>query len=172
MTMEPKTLEQIQADPTAVIREALEWHPDLWWGGLFSWSYEHRRGVVDGTSPGGRLTMRREATLDERSVGQLIRAAEFIAWAPRIKSLNRSRASYGWKHVAERFRKLKRPDADYYVGEGMFIIAARAMGLTLSGNGYDHYYVNLSERAAKELRERDDEFRRRRWGSIPERISV
>ena len=149
MTMEPMTLAQLQADPRGVIREALDWHPDLWWGGLFDWRMEKGRALDDGTTPEQRLAIRREATLDDRGVEQLLCAAEFIAQAPRIKSLNTKRASYGWKHVAERYHKRHHPEADYYVGEGAFIIAARAMGLTIRPTPLPgHYRVNLSEAAA------------------------
>ena len=166
------TLEQIQADPITVIRQGLEWHPDLWWGGLFDWRFERTRDMKDGTTPQERLAMRREATLDEQSVGQLLRAAEFIAWAPRVKSLNRDRGTYGWKHVAERFHKVEHPGEHYYVGEGMFIIAARAMGLSLGYTGHGHYWVSLSAKAAKEIQERKDAIDRARWGSIPQRIGA
>ena len=149
MTAEALSLAQIQADPLAVIREGLDWNPDLWWGGLFDWRMERSRVMKDGTTPEQRLSLRREATMDERGVAQLLRAAEFIAQAPRIKSLNTKRASYGWKHVAERYQKRERPDEDYYVGEGAFIIAARAMGLTIRPTPLlGHYRVNLSEAAA------------------------
>jgi hypothetical protein len=172
MSNEALTLEQIQADPRAVIQAGLEWHPDIWWGGLFDWRFERTRTMNDGTTPAQRLALRREATLDERGVGQLLRAAEFIAWAPRIKSLNRGRGTYGWKHVAERFHKVEHPGTDYYVGEGAFIIAARAMGLAIAPTGHGHYYVSLSEKVAKEINKRKEEWERQNWGRAAEQVTA
>ncbi|WP_424138183.1 hypothetical protein [Roseomonas chloroacetimidivorans] len=172
MTIEALTLDQIQADPQVVIQAALDADPLLWWGGIFDWAFERRRGDLHGQSPEERYAVRREGTLIESGVGQVLRAAEFIEWAPRIKSVNRARGTYGWKHVAERFHKARDPEANYYVGEGAFIIAARAMGLTVAPDSIWHFRVNLSEKAATEARRLDDERFRRRWGRVPERIGA
>jgi hypothetical protein len=149
MSNEALTLDQIRTNPIPIIEQYLAEDPDLWWGGKFNWHWERRRDAKDGLTSEARLALRRQITTEPHRVAQLIRAAEFIDQAPRIKSLNRSRGTYGWKHVAERYQKHAAPDADYYVGEGMFIMAARAMGLTLSPNGYGRYYVSLSEKAAE-----------------------
>lgn len=172
MITTPLTLAVIQADPRAVIQAALDADALLWWGGIFDWDFERRRGDQHGQSPEERYAIRREGTIHESGVGQVLRAAEFIDWAPRTKSLNRHRGTYGWKHVAERFHKSAIPGENYYVGEGAFIIAARAMGLIVARDSVWHFRVNLSEKAATEARRLDDERFRQRWGSIPQRIGA
>lgn len=171
MNKQTTTLAEIQANPISVVQAALEADPLLWWGGMFDWAYERRRGDQHGQSAEERYAIRREGTLiADSGVGQVLRAAEFIDWAPRTKYVNRARGTYGWKHVAERFHKCAELGANYYVGEGAFIIAARAMGLIVSPDHIWHFRVNLSERAATEANRLDDERFRLRCGTVPERI--
>ena len=105
------TLEQIQADVAAVIQAGLDWHPDLWWGGVFIWHDERKRGVVNDLTPEQRLALYRDETKREWGTEQVVRAAQFIAQAPRTKTPNMRRGTYGWKHVAERWHRLH-PTAD------------------------------------------------------------
>ena len=141
----PLTLAQIQADPQAVIRHHLRQDPKLWWGGMFSWHYARRIAPERGQTAEEMLAGHRRETLEPEGVEQLLRAAEFIAQAPRTQSLNRKRGTYGWKHVAERWHRQQGRSA--YVGEGAFIIAARAIGLTVWRDQHGFHFVNLSSRA-------------------------
>ena len=103
--------------------------------------------VIDRDATARHAARRAEMT-SPRCVAQLLRAARFIEQAPPSRIVNPRRSTYGWKHVAERFHKAMDPSGDCYVGEGMFILAARAMGLMVHVDRHEDTYVNLSERAA------------------------
>lgn len=128
-------------DALAAILEA---NPTLSWRGW--WNSRDER-----TYPPEALAEFRRETLasDGRSgLGQFQRAMAFIAVAPRIKSVNRRHSCYGWKHRAQAmFRGAAEGRyADYYVGEGAFIAAAIASGLTIYRGDYATF-TNLREKA-------------------------
>ncbi|MFT8245212.1 hypothetical protein [Roseomonas sp. BN140053] len=147
-------LADIQANALAIIERHRDEEPMLYWGGLYDMRENRQRACRDGLTAEERLAKLRAEMTEAWPVAQLIRAAEFIAQAPRIASMNRKRGSYGWKHVAERFHKARDRSADYYVGEGMFIIAAKAMGLRMEQPiGHQHFRFNLSERSVTSIPE-------------------
>jgi len=148
----PMTFDQIKAAPLPVIKQGLAKDPVLHWGGRFQMSFEVRSHGKDEAE--AKLALWRQETLGEWQVAQLLRAAEFLAAFPMIQSPNRNRGAYGWKHVAENYQRLVHPGADHYVGEGMFLIAAQAMGFTVTTTSQCRHMVNLSERAASETRAR------------------
>lgn len=141
------TLAELEANVVAVVSEHRDAYPFLHWGGLATGGEVVRMGREE-------FDERRTQMTEPYGIGQVLRAAQFIAQAPRIASLNMKRSTYGWKHVAERaFRAGEvegQPKQDYYIGEGSFLIAARAMGLTIMQRSSGAHYVNLSERAAKQ----------------------
>lgn len=136
----PLTLAQIEADPVPVIEHWMSQYPCLWWGGIAG-IYERDRW------PDGRLEEYRAETSGPRGIPQVIRAAQFLDQAPQISSFNRKRGSYGWKHVAERFHRIRDYDADCYVGEGAFLIAAWSMGVRVSTPGAVNVLLALSQQA-------------------------
>ncbi|PZP44563.1 MAG: hypothetical protein DI601_12290 [Azospirillum brasilense] len=139
----PRTLTDLEADPLAVIAEGREADPFLSWKGII----RPIDRVIDRDATARHAACRAEMT-SSRCVAQFLRAARFIEQAPPSRRINRRRSTYGWKHVAERFHKAMDPSGDCYVGEGMFILAARAMGLMVHVDRHEDTYVNLSERAA------------------------
>ena len=139
----PRTLTDLEADPLAVIAEGREADPFLSWKGII----RPIDRVIDRDATARHAARRAEMT-SPRCVTQFLRAARFIEQAPPSRRINRRRSTYGWKHVAERFHKAMDPSGDCYVGEGMFILAARAMGLMVHVDRHEDTYVNLSERAA------------------------
>lgn len=139
----PRTLTDLEADPLAVIAEGREADPFLSWKGII----RPIDRVIDRDATARHAARRAEMT-SSRCVAQLLRAARFIEQAPPSRIVNPRRSTYGWKHVAERFHKAMDPAGDCYVGEGMFILAARAMGLVVHVDRHEDTYVNLSERAA------------------------
>ena len=139
----PRTLTDLEADPLAVIAEGREADPFLSWKGII----RPIDRVIDCDATARHAARRAEMT-SPRCVTQFLRAARFIEQAPPSRRINRRRSTYGWKHVAERFHKAMDPSGDCYVGEDMFILAARAMGLMVHVDRHEDTYVNLSERAA------------------------
>lgn len=118
----------------AAIRAA---NPTLTWAGWWSDRFPHPRGFD---------RCRAEMTM-AWGVGQFHRACAFIEQAPRTARINRGHDCYGWKHHAERFARREAADyADYYVGEGMFIAAALALGLSVRRSRWETH-VNLPNRA-------------------------
>jgi hypothetical protein len=136
------TLAELDADVVGIVSRYRDEYPMLHWGGMSSDTDIVRMG-----RPG--FEERRAEMTGAFGIGQVLRAARFIDQAPRIKSLNMRRSTYGWKHVVERHCKTE-TGKDYYVGEGSFLIAAYALGLVVrQANGGGHY-INLSELAAKQ----------------------
>lgn len=90
--------------------------------------------------------------------------AERVAWLvrwiednyTRIKSANRQRSSYGYKHQAEKFA----PDG--YVANGEFIAAALIVGLHPTFQVGPNVYFNISERSANAVDKRIREMSGRR----------
>jgi len=116
-------------------------NPTLSWRGWWSWWH-------DNNEPPGTLKRVRQESLDDCGLAQFRRARLFLQVAPRTKSINRRHVTYGWKHCAERWTRASNdvPYADYYIGEGSFIAAAIASGMTIHRNRYDTY-TNLSQHA-------------------------
>ncbi|MDQ1081432.1 hypothetical protein [Pseudoroseomonas cervicalis] len=139
MAAQPMTLAEIEADPVPLIRRCMEAYPGLWWG-----SHLARQEPV--TQTGQDLRQMREEdraeTLGVQGQQQVIRAAQFLAQAPRTATVNRKRGTYAWKHAAERWHERRGTPA--YVGEGAFLIAAIGMGLIAKPRG-PHHLLNLSE---------------------------
>ena len=129
-THDAETLERILAE-----------HPTLSWRGFWiRWN--------DRNEPPGTLERVRRETLDEYGLAQYRRAMAFLKTAPRIKTLNRRHATYGWKHAAERWTRASTEDryVDYYVGEGSFIAACIASGLLIRREKFGTY-TNLATAA-------------------------
>jgi hypothetical protein len=126
-----------------VLRDALaavlEREPLLSWRGF--WERRH-----DVNEPLGTLERVRRETLDDYGLAQFSRAMAFLAIAPKTKALNRHHGCYGWKHSAERWHRVHAPHADYYIGEGAFIAACIASGMTIY-RGRCANLTNLSQRA-------------------------
>jgi hypothetical protein len=139
--MKVMTLAEIEANPIPVIEHYRAAYPWLHWGGFSNAADVQRMGREE-------FDGRRREMTEASGVGQVLRAARFIDQAPRIKGLNPKRSTYGWKHVAERCFQNLTPGQDYYVGEGSFLIAAWAMGLTVKRDQHGFHRVNLSETAA------------------------
>jgi hypothetical protein len=116
-------------------------NPTLSWRGW--WSRRH-----DNNEPPGTLERVRRESLDEFGLAQFRRAMAFLEAAPRTMSINRRHGTYGWKHCAERWTRSTNggDHVDYYVGEGSFIAAAIASGMTLRRGDYGTY-TNLSQHA-------------------------
>jgi hypothetical protein len=105
------------------------------------WRPEHNLN-----QPPDTLERIRRETTDEQGLAQIRRAMAFIEAAPRRRTINRRHGTYGWKHAAERWVRSQNGGryADYYVGEGSFIIACYLAGVTVVRIEYTTY-VNLSE---------------------------
>lgn len=115
-------------------------NPSLSWRGF--WTRWH-----DANEPAGTLDRVRRETLDEWGLAQFGRAMAFLEVAPKTKAITREHGTYGLKHVAERWhRKTVDAHSDYYVGEGAFIAACIAQGLTIHRAKYATF-TNLSARA-------------------------
>lgn len=145
MSIQPMTLAEIEADPIAVIKRIRADDPFLQWGGIYALWFERRRQGREAAD--AQLAKFREEMTGEWCVRQMLDASRYIARFPAIKSLNRNRSTYGWKHVVERYNKMTRPGQDYYVGEGMFITAAIALGLPVRRVEGSRTFVGLSEKA-------------------------
>ena len=112
----------------------------LSWRGF--WERRH-----DVTELPGTLERIRSETLEPDGLAQFSRALSFLDVAPRIRALNRSHGTYGWKHAAERWHRAgSAPYADYYIGEGSFIAACVVSGMTIYRGRYATL-TNLSQRA-------------------------
>ena len=143
------TLAEIEADPVAVISTIRAGEPFLQWGGFFNLPFERKR--LGEEEADARLIRFRAEMTNPWCIRQMLDAARFIDQSPKTKGINHRRSTYGWKHVVERHNKLHRPEGDYYVGEGMFIAAAAALGLTIwRDRGICR--VNLSQKAADQKR--------------------
>lgn len=135
------TLAEIEANPIPVIEAHRDANPWLHWGGIGS-SYD-----VDRIGPDA-FAKRRQDMTSEYGVAQVLRAARFINQAPRTRTLNKRRSTYGWKHVAERHFQNLAHSRDYYIGEGSFLVAAWAMGLLVKADHDGTHWVNIAEAAA------------------------
>ena len=87
--------------------------------------------------------------LSRWEVEQFAGALAFLDGVQPLKSLNRRRTSYGWKHVAERWHKARGNPC--YVSNGMFIAAALARGFRIERLPSDpNVYLNIPETLARE----------------------
>ncbi|ONG56981.1 hypothetical protein BKE38_05145 [Pseudoroseomonas deserti] len=143
MTFGNMSLAEIQANPVAAIRQCMEDEPLLHGGGVADAFYLKQYGR-------DALAINRQELEGPKGVAQVLRAAEFIAVAPRRATVNLRRSCYGWKHVAERWHKARFPGKDYYIGEGSFLVACWAMGVLVKRHNTAGYQVGLAE-AAREL---------------------
>jgi hypothetical protein len=76
--------------------------------------------------------------LKPHTVGEFIRAREFLSQHRKRASINRKLSSYGLKHRAEGFhRDLRAPDP--YVSNGLFIAAAFHLGFLVKPYGMNAY---------------------------------
>lgn len=121
----------------------LNQNPSLSWRGWWS-RYDEL------TQPIGALAQFRQETLadhDRNGLAQFGRAMAFLEVAPKTRAITREHGTYGWKHVAERWhRKTVDAYSDYYIGEGAFIAACIAQGMTIHRGKYATF-TNLSARA-------------------------
>lgn len=121
----------------ALLATILDQNPLLSWRGFWGWWH-------DQNEPAGTLDRVRKETLDDYGVGQFRRAMAFLAVAPKTRALNREHGTYGWKHCAERWWRTEVDSkGDYYIGEGAFIAACHAHGMTVRRGKYANY-TNLS----------------------------
>jgi hypothetical protein len=90
----------------------------------------------------------RKSMMQPWCVGQFLRAAKWLDQAPRRATVNHQKSTYGWKHTAERWHRERDPEHDYYIGNGMFIAAAYALGLRVARcERGPNAFVNLPMRA-------------------------
>jgi hypothetical protein len=142
MNLGSMTLADLQANPLAAIRLCMEKEPLLYWGGVADAFYLKQYGR-------DALVINRQELEGPKGVAQVLRAAEFLAVAPRRVTLNTQRSAYGWKHVAEKWHKIASPGEDYYIGEGSFVLACWAMGVLVKRHHTRGYQVGLAEAARK-----------------------
>jgi len=138
------TLSEAGAD-YRILAAILNDNPTLTWRGWWN-RYDAR------TQPPGAFQQFRRETLasdDRNGLAQFQRAMAFLGVSPRIKSINRGHSTYGWKHAAERWNRSRNEDryADVYVGEGCFIAACIASGVTIRRRE-NATYANIAERAS------------------------
>ncbi len=79
--------------------------------------------------PGGRTFEQDRADMTHPAhVAEFVRAAQWLAYAPKGKgTVRRRRTSYGWKHIASAWHE-RHGQADSYISNGMFLAAAYALG--------------------------------------------
>jgi hypothetical protein len=89
-----------------------------------------------------RFNENRARMLDDYSVGEFVRASDFLSRYGRRKTLNRKSTSYGLKHKAEDL-------AGAYVSNGMLIAAALALGFSAQPTdpGSPNAWFNISSKA-------------------------
>lgn len=101
----------------------------------------------------GQTPQARQADLEswrQRLATDVVTFDKVSAWLgqhpeARIKSLNRTHSSYGWKHVAERALGI-------YVANGTFIAAALHQGFTMVQHpSGPNVFLNISEKFYKAM---------------------
>lgn len=144
-------LQEIEADPAAVIDQVREAHPDLHWGGIGLNGIDLESGVAREArhkAKLAKLVTERARMTSESAVQQFLRACRYIDATPRTVTPDWSHGTYGWKHQAERYGQMQGWQ-QVYVPEGMFITAAIAMGLAVVKPMGSYCSVNLSAEAWK-----------------------
>jgi hypothetical protein len=86
---------------------------------------------------------------------QFLRAVMYLETLEKSKTVSRKRTSYGYKHDAERFHEAAAPGENYYVANGMFIVAALHLGFAIKRDGEGpNAFINIA--VPKSSRRRSD----------------
>jgi hypothetical protein len=100
------------------------------------------------------------------AIDEVAASADWIKNLSPIKSFNRNRSSYGYKHMVERwfndYLSAGKPGDNYvYVANGSFIAAAIGLGFNVReiSSGSINAFFNFSERSVAELLRRPERYR-------------
>lgn len=128
------------ADQRAAIAAVMEQQSELGSCGFRTWN--RRRTQKENAD---HFHADREEMLKPSSIAEFMRAVAYLQTKEKSRRVSRKSTSYGYKHEAERFHKDRASDADHYVANGLFIVAALHLGFSVKRDGDSpNAFINIA----------------------------